>query len=594
MLRPGSRNLITDVDGILVGNEEDQRLRSGVSVVLCERPSVASVDVRGGAPGTRDTDLLDPSCRVDAIDAICLSGGSAFGLSSTDGVMRWLREHGRGVAIADVVVPIVPTAILFDLLNGGDKQWDWPPYREMAYAATGKASRDFTLGNAGAGLGAKAGNLKGGLGSASAVDPDDGPSGRRAGGRECAGLHDDGRHAAVLGLGAGAEQGVRRPAAAGARAVARGEPRSRRPQPRSGRCRAQRPARQHDHRRRRHQRPPRQGLGQSPGGDGAGRARTLDPPGAHAAGRRHRLRRGDRRPRPVCRSSDAWPNSAPWLRIAWRAPWRAASTMPLRWAPRAAGGTCSAADRLGYFRGGAFPWTHFPAVICSAPPARWRPCRFSAPKPVAQGPAKDRLVIGMSLEPPVLDPTKNAAAAIREVTTPSIFEALGRIDRTGAINPGLAESWSISEDGKEYVFKIRQGVKFHDGEPLDASVVKFSLDRLFAPDSTGPGEIALHRHRQGRGGRSLDGQGDPEVAQLLPALQPVAGRCGHHASQVGADQRQEPDRHRAVHVQGAQGRRFDHAGEVADLSRSGFDQDQHGDLQDREGSVGAGERASGR
>ena len=116
--------------------------------MLCERPSVASVDVRGGAPGTRDTDLLDPSCRVDAIDAICLSGGSAFGLSSTDGVMRWLREHGRGVPIADVVVPIVPTAILFDLLNGGDKQWDWPPYREMAYAATGKAARDFTLGNA--------------------------------------------------------------------------------------------------------------------------------------------------------------------------------------------------------------------------------------------------------------------------------------------------------------------------------------------------------------------------------------------------------------------------------------------------------------
>jgi peptide/nickel transport system substrate-binding protein len=104
----------------------------------------------------------------------------------------------------------------------------------------------------------------------------------------------------------------------------------------------------------------------------------------------------------------------------------------------------------------------------------------------AQGPAKDRLVIGMSLEPPVLDPTKNAAAAIREVTTPSIFEALGRIDRTGAVGPGLAESWNVSEDGKEYVFKIRQGVKFHDGEALDASVVKFTLDRLFAPDSTNP------------------------------------------------------------------------------------------------------------
>ena len=171
MLRPGPRNLITDVDGILVGNTQDPVLRSGVSVVLCETPSVASVDVRGGAPGTRDTDLLDPSCRVDRVDAICLSGGSAFGLSAADGVMRWLRERGRGIAIADIVVPIVPTAILFDLLNGGDKRWDWPPYRELAYEATGLAGRDFDLGNIGAGMGAKAGNLKGGLGSASAVDP---------------------------------------------------------------------------------------------------------------------------------------------------------------------------------------------------------------------------------------------------------------------------------------------------------------------------------------------------------------------------------------------------------------------------------------
>jgi len=171
MLRPGPRNLITDVDGILVGNAEDRRLRSGVSVVLCEQPSMASVDVRGGAPGTRETDLLDPSCLVDRIDALCLSGGSAYGLSAADGVMRWLRDHGRGLAIADVVVPIVPTAILFDLLNGGDKDWVWPPYRELAYDAAGRADRDFALGNTGAGLGAKAGNLKGGLGSASAVDP---------------------------------------------------------------------------------------------------------------------------------------------------------------------------------------------------------------------------------------------------------------------------------------------------------------------------------------------------------------------------------------------------------------------------------------
>ena len=171
MLKVGPRNLITDVDGVLVGNAQDQALRSGVSVILCESPSMASGDVRGGAPGTRDTDLLDPACRVDRIDAVCLSGGSAFGLSAADGVMRWLKERGRGVAIADAIVPIVPTAILFDLLNSGNKTWDWPPYRELAYEAAGRASHDFAFGNAGAGLGAKAGNLKGGLGSASAVDP---------------------------------------------------------------------------------------------------------------------------------------------------------------------------------------------------------------------------------------------------------------------------------------------------------------------------------------------------------------------------------------------------------------------------------------
>jgi len=170
MLQPGQRNLITDVDGILVGNAEDHRVRSGTTVILCEQPACAAVDVRGGAPGTRDTDLLDPACRVDAIDAIALSGGSAFGLSAADGVMKWLREHGRGVPVGPIAVPIVPTAILFDLLNGGDKDWAWPPYRELGHAATEAASKDFALGNEGAGLGAKAGNLKGGLGSASAVD----------------------------------------------------------------------------------------------------------------------------------------------------------------------------------------------------------------------------------------------------------------------------------------------------------------------------------------------------------------------------------------------------------------------------------------
>src|SRR5260370_36535217 len=112
MLRPGSRNLVTDVDGILVGNVEDQRLRSGVSVVLCDTASVASVDVRGGAPGTRETDLLEPAARNERIDAICLSGGSAFGLSAADGVMRWLQEHAPPRPVPPARLPIAPPPLL--------------------------------------------------------------------------------------------------------------------------------------------------------------------------------------------------------------------------------------------------------------------------------------------------------------------------------------------------------------------------------------------------------------------------------------------------------------------------------------------------
>lgn len=171
MIRPGPSNLITDVDGILVGNAEDAAVRSGTTVVLAEQACAASVDVRGGAPGTRDTDLLDPTCRVQAIDAVFLSGGSAFGLSAGDGVMKWLRERGRGTPVGSTSVPITPGAILFDLLNGGSKDWDWPPYRELGYRAADGAAKIFVLGNAGAGLGARCGHLKGGLGSASAVDP---------------------------------------------------------------------------------------------------------------------------------------------------------------------------------------------------------------------------------------------------------------------------------------------------------------------------------------------------------------------------------------------------------------------------------------
>jgi D-aminopeptidase len=165
-----SRNLITDVPGVLVGNADDPRLASGVTAVVFEAPAVGSIDVRGGGPGTRETALLDPAQTVQGVDAIALSGGSAFGLDAASGVQAWLAERGRGFAVREARVPIVPGAILFDLLNGGDKAWGrFPPYRELGHAAAARAGDDFALGSAGAGLGATTVNLKGGLGSASAA-----------------------------------------------------------------------------------------------------------------------------------------------------------------------------------------------------------------------------------------------------------------------------------------------------------------------------------------------------------------------------------------------------------------------------------------
>ena len=163
------RNLLTDVPGIRVGNAQDRRVRTGVTVVLPDLPCMAAVDVRGGAPGTRETTLLDPACRVDRVDAIVLSGGSAFGLAAADAVVGWLAEQGRGIEMGSVRVPIVPSAILFDLLNGGEPG---RPHAALARQACEKAGLDFALGNAGAGYGAKAGRLKGGLGSASYAAPD--------------------------------------------------------------------------------------------------------------------------------------------------------------------------------------------------------------------------------------------------------------------------------------------------------------------------------------------------------------------------------------------------------------------------------------
>ena len=173
MIRPGPRNLITDVPGILVGNAEQPDHLTGVTIILPDRPAIAAVDVRGGGPGTRETDAMQPSALVERVDAIALAGGSAFGLEAASGVASWLAARGRGFQVGAARVPIVPSAILFDLLNGAPKDWgDMPPYRALGMAACDAAGEDFALGNAGAGMGATAGPLKGGLGSVSAQDDD--------------------------------------------------------------------------------------------------------------------------------------------------------------------------------------------------------------------------------------------------------------------------------------------------------------------------------------------------------------------------------------------------------------------------------------
>jgi L-aminopeptidase/D-esterase-like protein len=166
-------NLLTDIAGVRVGHADDAALASGVTAVIFDRPAVAAMDVRGGGPGTREGALLDLANTVERIDAVALAGGSAFGLEAGGGVQAWLAEKGRGLAVRGAVIPIVPGAICFDLLNGGNKQWGrFAPYRDLGYAAAVAADTTFTLGSAGAGLGANTANLKGGLGSASAQTDD--------------------------------------------------------------------------------------------------------------------------------------------------------------------------------------------------------------------------------------------------------------------------------------------------------------------------------------------------------------------------------------------------------------------------------------
>jgi L-aminopeptidase/D-esterase-like protein len=173
----GPRNLITDVAGLRVGQAEDEAARTGVTVILAGDRAVCACDVRGGAPGTRETDALAPENLVEAADAVVLAGGSVYGLAAADGVTAVLGAAGSGYRLATAAgvppSPIVPAAILYDLANGGEKGWgEAPPYRDLGAAAVRSAGERFALGTAGAGFGAMAGRLKGGLGSASVVSAD--------------------------------------------------------------------------------------------------------------------------------------------------------------------------------------------------------------------------------------------------------------------------------------------------------------------------------------------------------------------------------------------------------------------------------------
>ncbi|WP_137130508.1 P1 family peptidase [Rhizobium sp. FY34] len=164
-------NLLTDIEGLSLGHATDLKLGSGVTVVVFDEPATASGIVLGGAPGGRDTALLDPAMSVEKVDALVLSGGSAFGLDAGGGVQAGLREIGRGLQVGSTRVPIVPQAILMDLLNGANKDWGLhSPYRDLGYEAFKAAAKGpFALGSVGAGTGATTATFKGGLGSASAI-----------------------------------------------------------------------------------------------------------------------------------------------------------------------------------------------------------------------------------------------------------------------------------------------------------------------------------------------------------------------------------------------------------------------------------------
>ena len=167
------RNLITDVPGVLVGNAHDTRAATGATVAIFEHSTVASVSTLGGAPGDRAVTLLEPKMTRGLIDAVVLSGGSLFGLDAAGGATSVLASQGKGAQFGGIRLPVAVQAILFDLMNGGEKDWirepmtHRPPYWDLGRDAALAAAQDFALGSVGAGLGATTANLKGGLGSAS-------------------------------------------------------------------------------------------------------------------------------------------------------------------------------------------------------------------------------------------------------------------------------------------------------------------------------------------------------------------------------------------------------------------------------------------
>jgi len=167
----GARNLITDVPGLLVGNAQDAGVKSGVTVLTADHPFVCGINVMGGAPGSRETELLAPDKTVAQVDALVLSGGSALGLDACSGVANAMRAQGRGFRVGGWNIPIIPGAIIFDMGNGGNKDWPENPFAAMGAQALAAAAQTFDLGTIGAGTGATTATLKGGLGSASITLP---------------------------------------------------------------------------------------------------------------------------------------------------------------------------------------------------------------------------------------------------------------------------------------------------------------------------------------------------------------------------------------------------------------------------------------